>query len=252
MALLTSSNPSDWKDLQNQVAAILDECGMTVHTERKFKTVRGSVELDVYAEEVVKGRRYSIACECKHWQSRVPQTVIHAFRTVVSDLGVNIGYIISSSGFQSGAFDASESTNVRLLTWEEYQDEFCSTWIANHLSPTISTELEPIISNTGPIVPTWFTHVPDNEVPALRSLRDKYMPFGSFIMLFTQSAHSWNPNGIPNLPVRNKVRTAFSDSSAIPDAIMDAIGYRDFLGLVMEYGRTAIAEFDAVKQRSNM
>jgi restriction system protein len=118
MSLLTTTQPVDWRTLQCGVASILRECGFTVEIERIFKTVRGSVEVDVYAEEIVNGRTYSIASECKHWSSRVPQTVIHAFRTVVADLGVNVGYIVSRKGFQSGAFGASKSTNLKLLTVE--------------------------------------------------------------------------------------------------------------------------------------
>ncbi|WP_416206758.1 restriction endonuclease [Oceanobacter antarcticus] len=71
---------------------------------KKIETVRGDVELDVYAEEVIKGRKYSIAVECKNWSNNIPQHVVHSFRTVVSDLGVNAGYIVAKTGFQSEAF----------------------------------------------------------------------------------------------------------------------------------------------------
>ena len=252
MALLTATSPSDWKALQEEVAAILDECGFTVERERVFETVRGSVELDVYAEETVNGRTYSIACECKHWQSRVPQTVIHAFRTVVADLGVNVGYIISSNGFQSGAFSASELTNLKLLTWEKFQEEFCNTWLENHLSPTITNQLDPIIACTDILVPTWFTKVPDHEIPVLRSLREKYTPFGILMMTFTRYARFLRTDGFPDLPLRHSIKDPFSNPDKIPDAIMDATGYRDLLGHVMEYGKTAIAEFFTVKERNNV
>src|SRR5215510_13924373 len=127
--MITSSAPNHWRDLQSQVARILNECGFTVEIEKTVKTVRGNVELDVYAKETVDGRRYSIICECKRWSSRVPQEVIHGFRTVVSDIGANIGYIVSMRGFQSGAFKASELTNIELVTWEEFQSVFEQSWL---------------------------------------------------------------------------------------------------------------------------
>ncbi|MCB9333861.1 MAG: restriction endonuclease [Lewinellaceae bacterium] len=71
--------------------------------------------MDVYAEETIKGRKYSIICECKHWKSNIPQSVIHGFRTVTADLGCNIGYIITTSDFQLGATKAAELTNVELF-----------------------------------------------------------------------------------------------------------------------------------------
>jgi hypothetical protein len=60
---LTNKQPQDWKDLQNKVAEILSECGFNV--EMEVETARGKGEIDVYAEEIIMGRKYSIACECK-------------------------------------------------------------------------------------------------------------------------------------------------------------------------------------------
>ena len=78
--MITCSVPETWKALQNEVGKILEECGFSVEVEKKVDTARGKAELDVYAEEIVKGRKYSIVCECKHWKSNIPQTIIHSFR----------------------------------------------------------------------------------------------------------------------------------------------------------------------------
>jgi restriction system protein len=252
MALLTSKSPTDWKDLQTQVATILDECGFDVDTERTFETVRGSVELDVYAEEKVNGRKYSIVCECKHWRSRVPQAIIHAFRTVVSDLGVNLGYVISCGGFQAGAFSASELTNTKLFTWEEFQVEFLDTWLKKHFSPTITRELDAIIDCTAPLVPDWFIKVPKHEVAVLRSLREKHQPFGLMMLGFTAYSRMFWKDEFPDLPLRDRLTEQFSKSINIPDSILDAMGYRDLLEVVLEHGKRATSEFDVVKQRNNL
>ena len=45
------------------------------------------------ATETTHGRVYTIFCECKNWKRRVPQTVTHAFRTVVAEAGAHIGYL---------------------------------------------------------------------------------------------------------------------------------------------------------------
>jgi restriction system protein len=113
--MITVEELPDWRGLQEGVARILSECGFSVEIEKVIESARGTVELDVYAEEIVRGRKYVIACECKHWKARVPQNVIHGFRTVLGDIGANVGYIISTNGFQSGSFAASELTNVQLV-----------------------------------------------------------------------------------------------------------------------------------------
>src|SRR4051794_18349245 len=125
MRLLTSKTPGTWQELQSDVAAILNDCGFSVEVEKTVRSVRGFVEIDVYGEEDINGRKHKIACECKHWQANVPQAVIHSFRTVVADIGANVGYLISSGGFQSGSFTAAELTNLELFTWEQFQDAFC-------------------------------------------------------------------------------------------------------------------------------
>ncbi|MCJ7560222.1 hypothetical protein MUO79_06345 [Candidatus Bathyarchaeota archaeon] len=58
--------PKDWKKLQNEVGEILEQCGFSVQVEKKVDTARGEAVLDVYAGEVVKGRKYSIICKCKY------------------------------------------------------------------------------------------------------------------------------------------------------------------------------------------
>ncbi len=93
--MITSRLPQSWQDLQADVARLLAECGFDVEVEKTLATARGAVEIDIYAEEQVRGRKYTIICECKFWQNRVPQNVIHGFRTVVSDIGANVGYVIS-------------------------------------------------------------------------------------------------------------------------------------------------------------
>lgn len=100
--MITSAVPRDWKALQGQVGQILSECGLDVTVEKHVATVRGTVEIDVYARDSCHRPVLIYLCECKHWKTAVPQTIIHAFRTVVTDCGAHCGLIISSAGFQKG------------------------------------------------------------------------------------------------------------------------------------------------------
>lgn len=94
--------PSTWKELQEFVSRILNDCGYQTEIEKTLKTVRGKSEVDVYAEKA-SGFQSKILCECKYWESNIPQSVIHPFRSVVSDYGASQGFVISKKGFQRGA-----------------------------------------------------------------------------------------------------------------------------------------------------
>ena len=118
-----ASDPSDWRDLQEHVADIFHKCRFKVEVEKTIESARGKVEVDVYAEETIQGRRHIIMCECKHWKANISQTVVHAFRTVVADTAANVGFIITTSNYQPGAIAASVLTNIRLRDWRGFQKD---------------------------------------------------------------------------------------------------------------------------------
>ena len=92
--------PKDWRDLQNKVAKIFMDIGFETFTEKTISLVRGTVEVDVYAQKK-KAKTYTVyIAECKYWNKPVPKQIVHAFRTIISDFNVQAGYIVSKSGFQ--------------------------------------------------------------------------------------------------------------------------------------------------------
>jgi hypothetical protein len=112
-----------WKTKLQSIFQKLD-----IEVDKKIESVRGSVNVDVYA---TTGRIPSalVICECKYWSSPVPQSVIHSFRTVVNDVGANYGFVISKNGFQKGAYIAANNSNVILVNWLEFLDYFKEEWI---------------------------------------------------------------------------------------------------------------------------
>ncbi|MCW2120549.1 hypothetical protein M2326_002870 [Flavobacterium sp. 7A] len=42
-------------------------------------------------------------------------------RTIVEDIGADRGFIISENGFQSGAIESAEKTNIQLTTYEDFK-----------------------------------------------------------------------------------------------------------------------------------
>lgn len=126
--MIFSSEPRDWKDLQNKVCQIFNEMGYDASVEKVIATVRGEVEIDVYAADITKKPKMIYLCECKYWNAPIPQHVIHSFQTVVSNAGAHLGYIISKNGFQSGAYNAAKNSNIELLDWDQFQEMHFEAW----------------------------------------------------------------------------------------------------------------------------
>jgi hypothetical protein len=247
--MITSRVPADWRALQADVAQVLRECGFIAEIEKKIETVRGSVTVDVYAEETVRGRPNLILCECKLWRSRVPQAVVHGFRNVVTDSGANIGYIVSTAGFQAGAFAAADRSNVRLVTWEGFQAEFEQSWIDHFFLPEITERLDALFSHTEPLIPRVFDDLSDEDQAAYLQLRDRYEAFGWLMTMFTTRAVEWRP--MPQLPIRHRApEQMVPQLDHMPAEVVDAATYREFLEAALRHGQAAIAAFRAVLRRS--
>ncbi|HUZ61439.1 MAG TPA: restriction endonuclease [Hanamia sp.] len=140
--------PLNWRELQNLVALVLSDCGFKTEIEKKIQTVRGEVEIDVYAEKIA-GFKTIVLCECKYWDASLPQSVIHSFRTVVADSGANQGIIISKKGFQKGAYNSILHSNVVLLNWDDFQEEFRMEWLTQVIERNykIGRELMNVVTN---------------------------------------------------------------------------------------------------------
>lgn len=246
--MITSKVPYNWKKLQNMVAEILTECGFIVEVEKTVKTARGTVEIDVYAEEEIMGRKNIILCECKYWKKNIPKSVVHSFRTVTADFGANTGYIISSKGYQKGAYDAADYTNTSLLTWEQFQETFKELWYKNYFQQKITKELDNFFVYTEPLLPRWIDKLPQADKPGYFALKEKYDFFGQIMMMFTSHfSYIVNLKGVQSdksdiiqLPLRNDKN---HQKSYIPKEIEEASTYKEFLNLVIEYGKKAANEF---------
>lgn len=139
---ITNCVPKDWKDLQNKVCKFLNEAGYNAESPKTIETVRGSVEVDVFAESEDELLRQFI-CECKFWDSSVPKEKVHAFRTVVNDSGSMVGIMIAKSGFQSGAYEAAYCSNVLLKNWEGFIELIGKKWLKER-TKTVKRNVSPI------------------------------------------------------------------------------------------------------------
>jgi len=122
--------PTDWEDLQNLVGQLFSELGCEVVVGVRVELVRGSKEVGVRVRDPQTSPASQYLCECKFWSKAIPQEVVHSFRTVVADYGAHRGFIISRAGFQAGAREAVENTNIDLVTFRELQAMFFDRWRA--------------------------------------------------------------------------------------------------------------------------
>ena len=244
--MITEKSPARWQELQEWTAQILRECGWSAETGVTVQTVRGRAEIDVLATEIVQGREYQTLIECKNWTSRIPKNVVHGFRTVVADVGANNGYIISRAGFQAGAYEAAANTNVKLLSWQEFQEFFEDQWYWTHLSNQVHEILDPLCSYLEPLPAMihWDEYLDENEVARLKEMFHQHFPLGALILCMQPF--------MAMLPGRkNRVKLPLGDRAKeygdLPESLTSRTGYREYFEELVAYSSPILAEFQAFR-----
>lgn len=171
---VTNEIPTSWRDLQDKVCKYLNQCGYHAESPKTIELVRGQVEVDVFATTDDELLRQFI-CECKFWETPVPQEKIHAFRTVVQDSGSMLGIFISKMGYQEGARKAAYCSNVILKDWDGFIDMIATKWV--------KTRFREILRLADPFgVYTDYLDVPIDKFPTEAAkkecirLQKKYIP----------------------------------------------------------------------------
>jgi restriction system protein len=246
---IEDDEPATWQDLEVQVTRILTESGLHAERGKSLTIARGSVDVDVYAEDSASAPPVVTLFECKHWKRPIPQTVIHAFRSVVADSGANTGIIVSRTGFQAGAENAAQFSNVHLVDWGIFQALFADRWYRNYMMKRGWESLDPLVEYTEPINSRIFRKA-DSLTQAARAafnrLREKHaLPAIALAPVFVAVPGMPWEIGPPRLPMRSALAT-LDESRYFPDAILDASSLRGFLNAVVAYADATVAEFDAV------
>jgi len=184
--MIECPNIQDWRKLQRSVCRILSEAGLFAQTEVCLQTPRGMVEVDVYAvdEKSVDKIRYVV--ECKNWAASIPQSVVHAFTSVMSETGANIGFIVSKKGLQSGAKEFTNNTNIIGLTFEDFQSRYFEPWWYNHYCIMVAAAAKNVCFYTEPFNgrrDDALEGLSEDDLQRYYSVRDKYSAF---------SMHMWH------------------------------------------------------------
>jgi len=247
-SLQITRTPETWKDLQNEVGQILRECGFYAEVDKNIKTAREAVDVDVYAEDHSRIPEIKYLIECKHWKTRVPKTIVHAFRTVVSDFGANVGLIVSSVGFQSGAFDAAKKSPIKLVDWKEFQGLFINIWIEKYFAPELQKAAGPLIEYTEPINSRIFRKadlLSRERKTKFKELRAKYFELAMCALPLSIRPSEFGKR-LPKLPLKQSLQHLDSLGINLPQDVLDAIALREFLEALSRNCISATAEFDEV------
>jgi len=239
VALITSTTPQDWVELENAVASILRECGMTVRQQERLKLLRGQFDADVVADDTVEGISNNIICECKFWSTNIPAEKVRSFRVAVEETGANRGYVISRTGFQSGAIEAAQATNVKLVTYEQFQELYFTKWF-NRRTSAIEAAVKRF----------HFLHEPfpggragyellhnDRDRAEYDAIWNRYHFAAQMLQPFSPYVR---PYPIPPLPF--DVSQIEQDGFAVPEQVKAASGYRELLALLEAYALQGISE----------
>jgi len=243
-----TSKPVDWKDLQNKIGIILTQCNFKVEIEKKVSSTRSLIEIDVYAEEIIDNRKYLVLCECKMWNSNIPQLYIHGLRTVVNDIGANKGYIISTSNFQRGAKDSAEHTNIELLTWDGFQQAFFKSWYIKYFQEKLRSMIPTKYDN---LAIQFFDDYDLIDKTEFRSLIDKYNALQEISDHFPYYFNNYSNEFADydkKLPLIHTLD--FEDWEylyfPIPKEILEEVNYLDLLHKLVEFAQPIYNKLDTL------
>ncbi|MNF56474.1 Restriction endonuclease [compost metagenome] len=111
-----------WYEFQEQIAEHFRSLGASATTNVKIEGVRTSHDIDVLVITKFLGINLKWVIEAKYWNSKVPKEKVLALRSIVGEVGADRGFLISDKGFQKGAIEAAESTNIQLTTFNELKE----------------------------------------------------------------------------------------------------------------------------------
>lgn len=244
--MITTKNPESWKDLQNMTAEILSESWLIAETEKIITSVRGDIEIDVFAIEKIHQRENIILIECKFWSKPIPQTVIHSFRTVVWDIWGNTWYIISKKGFQSWSYKAIQSSNIRLVTWIEFISLFEDQWYNNYFNKYLRKHFDLVIELLDTLVPSWAIRlIEKNDIERIKFLRLKYKHLGRLLYGIIWSNSFFSANKKVSLPLINNFKL-----NDMPQEILNTEGYKELIFLLHKHYNPLINEIYQLKEKA--
>ena len=109
----------EWYNLQEEVCEHFRSIGAEAESNKTIQGVRTKHDIDVYVSTKFLGEDLTWIVEVKHWKEKISKLHVLALRAISEEIGADRAFIIAESGFQKGAVEATEKTNVKLKTFTE-------------------------------------------------------------------------------------------------------------------------------------
>jgi hypothetical protein len=253
LSMIEAEEPRRWQELEQSAARLLQEANFEVKIRPSIPLARGAAQVDLLVTDRVASPPQVILVECKHWCRRVTQAEVHAFRTVVTDAGANGGLLLSASGFQPGAQAAARHSNVRLVTWQEFQSIFAGRWMEWYARPSLILSFHSLkemtdiyhldederLCDLSPQAADAFWHWVRRASPLVRLADFLSLPCFPFLPGLPQQ-----PDRLVALPLAEKKENF--DLTGVPESLLHIPIARPFLdALLTELDRTK-AELDHI------
>lgn len=116
-----TSNMNDWREYQEAAATYFRSLGLQASVDTTVNGVRTTHNVDVLVKSAHAGFDVMWVVECKHWATPVSKLHVLALREIVADVGADRGILLCEAGFQSGAQEAAQLTNVQATSLAEMQ-----------------------------------------------------------------------------------------------------------------------------------
>lgn len=105
-----------WSQYQEDAAAYFHRLGLSAETNVTLQSVRSSHDVDVVVRFERAGIAHLWVVECKDYSRSVEKEKPLALRTVVDDVGADRGFLLCEKGFQRGAREVAEKTNITVTS----------------------------------------------------------------------------------------------------------------------------------------
>lgn len=117
------SKEPEWYSFQEEIAKYFRSLGTNAETNKSVQGVRTKHDIDVFVSTKFLSTDLHWIIEAKKWKSKVSKEKVLTLRSIVDDLGADKGFIISEVGFQKGAYEAANNTNILLYTIEQFKEK---------------------------------------------------------------------------------------------------------------------------------
>lgn len=114
---------AEWYKYQEEICDYFKSLGVFADTNIRLKGDKTNHDIDVLVQTAFLGQNLKWVVEVKKTKSKLSKLHVLALLKIVEFVGADKGFVISESGFQKGAKEAAENTNISLKTFAELKDE---------------------------------------------------------------------------------------------------------------------------------